>query len=126
LLTDFSAALAFVKDDPLMNNEIFLRNYEERDGREHVFWFGFVIENWPLILTQEWFTGENCTSPLLAPIEVTVENGRVIRYRRIAYSFHSGSLTWKSSNFFPADEFFALGFPLNVNEEVELHVFTEG
>jgi hypothetical protein len=124
LLDDFSAALAFVQDDELVINEIYLRNYEQRDGREHVFWFGYVINNQPLILTREWFTGANCTDPLFAPIVVVVENGRVVRYRRIVYTFRSEALVWKSTTLFPVDRYFSLGFPIGTGTNIELEVFS--
>jgi len=87
LVGDFSAALAFVDSDQFVINEVFLADYEPR-GRGHLFRFNYVISDFPVVLNQEWPTGVNCRDPLLAPIEVEVDHGRVIRYRRLAYNFH--------------------------------------
>jgi len=86
LVTDFSAAFAFVVDDPNVRNDFFLAGYEDL-GRERVFWFGYTVGNFPIKLTEYWYTGPECANPLVHPIEVTVDNGRVIRYRRIVYNF---------------------------------------
>jgi len=83
---DFSAAIAFIRADENVSNEVFLAGFE-RYARETVFRFDYVIDNFPIILSQPWYTGPDCTSPLSHPIEVTVENGRVVRYRKIVYSF---------------------------------------
>ncbi|MCL2386007.1 MAG: hypothetical protein FWC89_00515 [Defluviitaleaceae bacterium] len=123
LMVDFSAALAFVLDDPHVTNEVFLRNYEQR-GRENVFWFDYVIDNHPLILEEEWPTRPHCTDPLRAPIEVVVDHGRVVRYRRIVYTFRTSStLTWK--NAVEYDEFFTLGFPIGEGPDIGLEMLVE-
>lgn len=119
-MADFSAALAFIASDPhISSQEVFLRNYETR-GRGHIFFFDYVIDNRPLVLTDEWPTGENCTDPLRAPIEVTVNYGRVSRYRRLAYTFSVAEPARKN----PAapDEFFSLGFPISGADTIELAV----
>ena len=85
-VTDFSAAFAFVSSDPNIRNDFFLAGYEDL-GRERVFWFGYTVGNFPIRLTEYWHTGPECANPLIHPIEVTVDNGRVIRYRKIVYNF---------------------------------------
>jgi len=92
LIEDFSAAVAFINADPNINVEFHLAGYENI-GRGHVFKFGYTINNFPLELA-EWFTGPGCTNPLLHPIEITVDNGRVIRYRRVAFDFAVSSNTF--------------------------------
>ena len=87
LVTDFSAAFAFILSDPNAHGSFFLANYEERPRGERVFWFDYTIGNFPMRLTENWYTGPECENPLTHPIEVTVVNGRVTRYRRIAHSF---------------------------------------
>jgi len=116
-MADFSAALDFVNNDPNVINEFRLRNYEPR-GRTHVFWFDYVIDNRPIVLTEEWYTGARCNEPLLAPIEVIVDRGRVVRCRRIAYTFSAGGLVWKDLQ--NTDKPYTLGFPLapSDNEDV--------
>lgn len=86
LVSDFSAAFAFVRNDPNVVNEFYLAGYETR-GRETVFWFNYVIDNFPLVLPEPWHTGPECQSPLIYPIEVVVDHGRVVRYRKIVYNF---------------------------------------
>jgi hypothetical protein len=86
---DFSAAYAFIEADPYVINDIFLAGYEVR-GREHVFYFGYIVAGWGLVLGEPWQTREGCTEPLLHPIEVVVDHGRVVRYRRITHNFSPG------------------------------------
>ena len=123
-MADFSAALAFTQNDIGAATEIFLRNHEPR-GRENVFWFDYVIDNRPLVMMQPWYTSPNCTDPLFSPIEVVVENGRVVRYRRLAYTFQIGNLAWLSTNVVDAataaGEDFFLGFPIG-ESVIELSV----
>ena len=87
LLSDFSAAFAFVQNDPNVRNEFFLANYEYTVRGERIFWFNYTLGNFPLRLTENWYTGPDCETPLTHPIEVTVDNGRVIRYRRLVHNF---------------------------------------
>jgi len=108
-MADFSAALDFVKKDTNVINEIYLRKHEQL-GRENVFWFDYVINNHPIVLVQEWYTGGRCTDPLIAPIEVVVDHGRVVRYRRIVYTFTSGGLAWKDLS--PSDRNYTMGYPI--------------
>ena len=86
-MSDFSAAFEFVRQDPHVINEKFLAGYESR-GREHVFWFDYIIDDFPLVFAEPWLTGPNCQNPLPHPIEVVVDRGRVVHYRRLAYNFH--------------------------------------
>jgi hypothetical protein len=111
-MSGFSAALDFVNNDPNVINEIYLRNHDTR-GRAHVFWFNYVIDNRPVIFTEEWYTGARCNDPLLAPVEIIVDHGRVVRYRRIAYTFSAGGLAWKDLPY--TNEPFTLGFPISPN-----------
>jgi hypothetical protein len=90
---DFSAALAFVAADPYVVNNIYLAGYEMR-GREHVFYFGLTEGGWPLTLAEPWPTRPDCTEPLIHPIEVVVDHGRVVRYRRLVFNFHAGAPAW--------------------------------
>jgi len=85
-MTDFSVAHAFVAADPNVRNDFFLAGYERR-GRENVFWFDYIVGNFPLVSIENWYTGPHCQDPLRHPIEVVVDHGRVVRYRKIAYVF---------------------------------------
>jgi len=85
-LTDFSAALAFVYADLNVANAFYLADYEMR-GRTHVFWFNYFVYYQGMAFplpTERWSTA---TEPLPFPIEVTVDRGRVTRYRKVAYTF---------------------------------------
>ncbi|MCL2577488.1 MAG: hypothetical protein FWE27_05500 [Defluviitaleaceae bacterium] len=125
-MADFSAALAFLNDDPFVINEIYLRNHDTR-GRAHVFRFNYVIDNHPLILTEPWHTRiyPRCTDPLFAPIEITVDQGRVVRYRRLVYTFHSDGIMWKDAAALERNEHFTLGFPIDIGPAIELQVLLE-
>jgi len=86
-LDDFSAAWAFISDDPrvLDENEVFPTGFEAR-GEGYVFWFGYIVDNFPILMPGDW----EVSSPedtLPAPIEVIVDQGRVVRYRRLAHNF---------------------------------------
>jgi len=90
-LDDFSAAWAFIDSDPhvIPENEVFLTGFEAR-GQGYVFWFGYIVDNFPILIADDWAV----SSPddiLPAPIEVTVEEGRVVRYRRLAHNFRLGA-----------------------------------
>ena len=85
-IADFSAAIAFIESDPNVTNEFFLAGYDMR-GRENVFKFNYVINDFPMVLAEYWHTNPDCVNPLRYQIEVTVDNGRVIRYRKIPFTF---------------------------------------
>lgn len=125
-MTDFSAALAFVNADPFVKNEFYLKNHDTR-GRAHIFRFNYVIENHPLVLTQPWHTRPypRCNDPLFAPIEITVDQGRVIRYRRIVYTFHADGIMWKPYYELEHAEPFTLGFPIQSDGTIELTALLE-
>ena len=119
LMSDFSAALAFLRQDPYVVNEIFLMGYESR-GREHVFRFNYVIGNFPFFMERNWPTEPGCRDPLRAPLEVTVAHGRVVRYRRIAYSFHVGEPSFMNLD---ASGPISLGYPVSGEAPISLDVF---
>ena len=84
-ITDFSAAWAFVEADPNVTNEFYLAGYD--DTHERIFWFNYVVGDFPLAQPMPWHTDPDCADPLPFPIEVRVENGRVLRYRKIPFNF---------------------------------------
>ena len=122
-IQDFSAAIAFIEADAYVANEIFLAEYEVR-GREHVFWFNYTIGNFPLTLENPWPTGPDCIDPLPYPIEVVVDHGRVVRYRRITYNFHEdfGRSYWMDLSPYQTLEFFELGFYISAAPSLYLQV----
>jgi hypothetical protein len=89
-MTDFSAALAFINNDHnAAAHHFYLAQYQMR-GRTHIFWFNYIIGEpesggFPLIAPPTgWGTANE---PLYFPIEVTVDHGRVTRYRKTAFVF---------------------------------------
>ncbi|MCL2047512.1 MAG: hypothetical protein FWG87_02185 [Defluviitaleaceae bacterium] len=108
-MADFSAALDFLNNDSHVVNETYLRYHEQRGGRANIFWFNYVIDDQPIIFTEQWYTSARCSEPLTAPIEIIVDHGRVVRYRRIAYTFVTGELAWFN---LPEEAGYMLGFPL--------------
>ncbi|MCL1786746.1 MAG: hypothetical protein FWG38_02060 [Defluviitaleaceae bacterium] len=84
-ISDFSAAWAFVENDPNITNEFYLANYDDTHGR--IFWFNYVVADFPLAQLAPWQGSAEDTDPLPYPIEVLVENGRVLRYRKIPFNF---------------------------------------
>jgi len=123
LMADFSVALAFVDADPHVINEFFLHSYELR-GREFVFRFNYVINNLPLVFTGPWYSATHCRDPLLAPIEVVVDHGRVVRYRRIVHNFHLGTPAWADA--IEGDYPFTLGFPISKDSQISLTAMVGG
>ncbi|MCL2527405.1 MAG: hypothetical protein FWE42_03215 [Defluviitaleaceae bacterium] len=84
-ISDFSAALSFINNDEYVINEIFLMGYEPH-GAGYVFRFGYIINYFPILMPDGW----PVSSPddiLLAPIEVYVEEGWVVFYRRLTHNF---------------------------------------
>ena len=125
LLSDFSAARAFIAHDHNVENEIFLIDYDP-SGTAHIFWFGYVIDNFPMFLSEPWHTEPDCRDPLIAPIEIVVDHGRVVRYRRLAYNFVQGELLWFDPERLNIGEPFILGFPISREPVIELEIFQRG
>ncbi|MCL2404987.1 MAG: hypothetical protein FWC92_05510 [Defluviitaleaceae bacterium] len=99
-LDDFSAAWAFINDDPhvIAENEVFLTGFEPR-GAGYVFWFGYIVDNFPILLIEGWEVS-SADDILPAPIEVVVEQGRVVRYRRLAHNFRTDTThSWLELDF---------------------------
>lgn len=85
LVSDFDTAIRFINRDTMVINEFYLSNYIEENNRR-IFYFDYVINNLPIVLTKD-FLHDISITDLEHAIEVTVENGIVTRYRKIAYSF---------------------------------------
>jgi len=124
-VANFSAALAFVNDDPNVTNDIFLAEYDIR-GHQNVFWFGYAIDDFPIRMARPWSTISDCTDPLHHPIEVIVEHGRVIRYRKIAHTFDIDT-SWTTRLNLSAEWESPLGFPIigpNPQSHIQLQAIT--
>ena len=112
LLSDFSAALNFIDNDINVENDKILVDYEER-GSQHIFWFDYVLDDFRIELTGTWSTtglDYDCRDPLRAAIEIIVDHGRIVRYRRIPHSFRRGDFIWFDSERFGD---FTLGYQVN-------------
>ena len=97
-IRDFSTALAFVDNDPHVTNEIFLMGYESR-GTSYVFWFGYILDNFPVLMPEGGWQVTSELDILPAPIEVVVAQGRVVNYRRLTHNFHlADSHIWLELN----------------------------
>jgi len=82
LAMDFGAAKRFIGRDTTVVNDIFLARITDM-GDVRVFYFDYTINNFPILLSR----GVRENTGLNHAIEVTVENGVVSRYRKIAYTF---------------------------------------
>ena len=85
LIGDFIAALEFIENDAHVINELYLAGFDDSEPA-NVFWFGYIIGDYPLLMPAGW----EVSSPddiLPAPIEIIVDQGRVVRYRRLAFNF---------------------------------------
>jgi hypothetical protein len=89
-MTDFSAALAFIRRDPhAASHDFFLVGYEVQ-GRTHVFHFNYIIGGpesggFPLLPPEHGWGPTH--DPLHFPIEIVVDHGRVSRYRKLTFVF---------------------------------------
>jgi len=82
LEADFDIAVSFINRDPLVVNDFYLTRFEE-DYNKRVFYFDYIVENFPIILSESF----KAKTGLNHALEVTVENGIVTRYRKIAHNF---------------------------------------
>ena len=80
---DFSAAQSFINTDANVINEAYLADFELEDGR-HTFRFNYAVGNVPLSARNGWPD----RAEIVYPIEMTVDHGLVIRYRKLAYNFY--------------------------------------
>jgi hypothetical protein len=82
LITDFTAAYAFINADLHLMNEWYLDGYEAADG-QHTFRFGYIVGGLPLPPSAGW----PGLPELRHPVEITVDHGTVVRYRKLVYHF---------------------------------------
>jgi hypothetical protein len=82
LLLDYNKAIDFLAKDIAIVNDFYLSSFSE-DGDIRTFYFNYTINNMPIFMSQNLkdYTG------LTHMLEVTVQRGHVIRYRKYAYSF---------------------------------------
>ena len=78
----YKIAVNFLKKDTNIKNEYYLSNYIE-DIDKTTFYFDYKINNFPIMLSESFKKKIDMKSI----IEVTVEDGRVSKYKRLIYNF---------------------------------------
>ncbi len=84
LVSDFEAAVKFIARDSDVSNDFYCSRYEE-DDKSTTFYFDYSLNNFPLVYSE---TLKQETD-MEHPIQVTVENGMVTRYKKLAFTFFS-------------------------------------
>jgi len=111
LLSDYGAAVAFIKNDELISNDFYLSSYAENEDTR-TFCFNYALNDIPLILSDKLYE----KADLNYPIEVTVERGTVIKYRKLVYNF----ILAEEAEEYPAVDFVqALNGVISVNQQAE-------
>lgn len=82
LVSNFSSALSFIKSDENVLNNFYLDSYTV-DGGRYTFYYNFTVADFPLLLPDSIKT-ELGMSHIM---EITVENQKVVKYKRLALSF---------------------------------------
>lgn len=82
--SNYKIATAFLNEDTNIKNEYYLNSYKIKDNIV-TFYFDYKIGNLPIILTDSLKHKIDMSSM----IEVSVENGRVSKYRRFIYDFYT-------------------------------------
>lgn len=87
LSSNYNIAEQFLKKDFLLVNlDYYLSHYEEKDGKT-IFYYRYGYNELPIHLNQEMLLNNKLTYPL----EITVENGKVVKYRRLLIELKSFS-----------------------------------
>lgn len=87
LSSNYNIAEQFLKKDFLLVNlDYYLSHYEEKDGKT-IFYYRYGYDGLPIHLNQEVLLNNKLTYPL----EITVENGKVVKYRRLLIELESFS-----------------------------------
>lgn len=79
---DYTLAVSFLKKDSNIKNEFYLKRYEKNDERT-VFYFDYKINNFPVVLSDD----IKVSTGLDSIIEITVDGGRVSKYKRYVCDF---------------------------------------
>ena len=83
---DYGTAVALISKDTAVTNEYYLASCEE-SGARRVFSFDYAVNDFP-VLVSDTFAQE---IGLKHAIEVTVEQDRVVKYKKLVYNFSQGS-----------------------------------
>lgn len=85
LSSNYNIAEQFLKKDFLLVNfDYYLLHYEEKEGKT-TFYYGYGYDDLPIHLEQ----GVLLSNKLTHPIEVTVEKGKVVKYKRLLIKIES-------------------------------------
>ena len=83
---DFLKAMAFLGKDRNVATDYYLSSVEPIvDG--HIFYFDYTASQFPI----QWPENFSSDIGLKSPIEITVENNQVFKYRKLVYNFEVGS-----------------------------------
>ncbi len=75
----FSSAIEFINNDSTIDGDFYLSDYTSADDGTWVFFFDFVINDYPLILSQ--------SLSMPHSVEITVSYDRVTKYKHYAYTY---------------------------------------
>jgi hypothetical protein len=80
---DYMAALSFIYADNYVVNEFYLAGYDLVNG-QRTFRFDYVINDFPMIMMEGWPDEADSGHA----IEVVVDRGLVVKYKKLAHNFH--------------------------------------
>ncbi len=85
--SNYISAVNTIRQDSLIKNEIYLDSYK-KDGEKFIFRFNYKINDRSLIPSDEMKSKTGMNSF----IEVSTENGRLVKYRKYAYFFEKSNI----------------------------------
>ncbi len=92
LLDDYSAATSFVERDQFVKNQFFLHSFEQNDD-QRTFYYDLAVNDLEVMISDK-------TVDLSHHIEVTVENGIVVKYKKLVLTYsNAGTPAFASNNF---------------------------
>ena len=86
VVRNYESAINFIRSDDKIINNYFLSKFET-DNNKHTFYFDLTINNYPILLSEEYLFNNDLA--LQSSIEVTVENESIIQYKKLAYNYES-------------------------------------
>jgi len=78
---DYNVAYSFLMNDKIMQNEDFYLKDYKTEKTKTIFNFSYGYDGYPLCLDNELLKANN----MIYPVEITVENGKVLKYRRLLF-----------------------------------------
>lgn len=100
LLQDYAETVSFLKKDTLLgDNEYYLADYKEEDNIRY-FYFDFVFNNFPILINfsapysdENLSEAEQINREMKHGIEVTVEDGTLVNYKKLCYNFEKADFS---------------------------------